>query len=161
MTRYVAPKAFDKFHLQRNAFVLIPVNPKTGVMKSFLLAFTCLILLAACKKSRNANDVVGKWKLIETYRIGQIDWDSVNPSEAETLTFNNDYTYTRVPPPISSMAGCNGTYRITNRNLLFMTSACSLNPAFEEELEFERNGNTLILYHIMTATGIRSKYIKQ
>ena len=161
MIRYVIAKAFDNFHPQRNAFLFPPVNPKTGFMKSFLLAIACLILLAACKKSKNANDIIGKWKLIETNRIGQADWFKVSPAEEVTLTFNNDYTYTIVPPLISSWSGCNGTYRIEMVKLLFMTSACSQNPAFEEELEFERNGNTLILYHIMTATGIRAKYIKQ
>ena len=129
-------------------------------MKSFLVAIACLILLAACKKSKNANELVGTWKLIETHRIGQIDWVTVHPSEEVVLTFNNDYTYTIMPPLISSWSGCNGTYRITREKLLFMTSACSVNP-FEEELEYVRDGNTLILNHLMTATGIRAKYIKQ
>lgn len=130
-------------------------------MKSFLVAIACIAMLTACKKSKNANELVGKWKLIETHRIGMIDWDRVPPSGEVILTFNNDYTYTSVPPLISSVAGCSGNYRITQGNLLFMTTSCSLNPSYEEELEFTRNGNTLILYHIMTATGIRAKYIKQ
>ena len=131
-------------------------------MKALLLAILSLALLGpACKKSKNANELVGTWKLTATHRIGMIDWSTVHPTGEVVLTFHNNYTYTQVPPLISSMAPCNGSYRIEAGNQLFMTTSCSTNPGFEEELTFTRDGNTLILYHIMTATGVRAKYIKQ
>jgi hypothetical protein len=131
-------------------------------MKSILLAALCLVLLTpACKKSKNANELVGAWKLTETTRIGMASWEAVPASGQVVLTFNNDYTYTSVPPAVSSMSGCNGTYRIDPGNLLFMNSSCNLSPAYEEQMRFTREGNALILDYIMTATGIKGKFIKQ
>lgn len=131
-------------------------------MKALLLAILSLALLtSACKKGKNANDLVGTWKLTETHRIGMIDWDKVSAAEEVVLIFNNDYTYKLIPSMISSVAACTGTYRIEPGNMLFMNSSCNLSPVYEEELMFARDGNTLILDYIMTSTGVKARYIKQ
>ncbi|HYC29207.1 MAG TPA: hypothetical protein VEB42_10330, partial [Chitinophagaceae bacterium] len=82
-------------------------------------------------------------------------------TEAVTLTFNSNYTYTSVPPLVSSSSACNGTYRITNANTIMMTSSCLQDPAYEIETGFTISGNTLILDHRTTATGVKTKYIRQ
>lgn len=132
-------------------------------MKALLLAIACCTLLTACKKNKvkNANELVGVWELTATHRIGQINWEPIHQTEASTLTFNNDYTYSVKPPLISSFSGCTGTYRITNSNTVMMAAACPLTPAFEEEFGFTVTGNTLILDHRTTSTGVKTKYTRK
>ncbi len=130
-------------------------------MRSFFLLIVFCGILADCHKNKNANELVGQWKLVETFRIGQIDWDPVPTTQATILTFNNDHTYSSVPSPISSISACTGNYKITNKNTVMMTSSCQLNPAFEEEFGFTRSGNTLILDHRTTNSGLKSKHVLQ
>lgn len=130
-------------------------------MKALLILISSTILLTACHKNKNTNALIGTWKLTETYRIGQ-PWTPVPPSGEVTLTFNNDYTYSILPPLISSAAGCNGTYRITDNNTVMLKANCfQLNPVYEEEFGFSKEGKVLIMDHRTTSSGVKSKYVRQ
>ena len=130
-------------------------------MKALLFSLACCCLLSmACRKNRNSNDLVGHWKLIEISRISQ-PWEAVALVDQGFLQFNNDGTFSQINPLVSSASGCTGTYSIQANNLLIMRFNCGSTPQYNDELGYTVNGNTLILDHYTTATGIKTKYVKE
>ena len=129
-------------------------------MKAFVIFIACCCLLIGCRKSRTANELVGEWKLIEEFRVGQ-PWQPISAAQELTLTFHNNYTFTQRNSHLSSSIGCNGTYRLSAGNTLIMTYVCSPTTSYEDELGFTRVGNTLILDHRTTGSGLKTKYTKQ
>ena len=129
-------------------------------MRIILIAAACFLLFIGCRKGRNSNDLVGTWKLVQMSNVTQV-WRNVAATEQSTLIFNSDNTYSHNPAMISSFSGCSGTYRIEPNNMLFMNWSCVSDPNYKDQLIFTRQGNRLILDHITTATGVKTKYEKQ
>lgn len=92
-------------------------------MKSIILILSMLLSLTSCSDDDvkpQENDILGTWKLIETYGSdggSNPQWTAVN--NGYTYTFNNDGTL------ISDRFTCNGSYSLLSQNQVTISFDCA------------------------------------
>jgi hypothetical protein len=130
-------------------------------MRIVLMIIACCSLFISCRKGNCANELVGSWKLVETSHIGS-PWEAVLPAQQITLVLNSDNTYSINPALFSSSSsGCQGTYRIESGNFLHINLFCIPDPNYKDEVVYTLDGNTLIFNHILTGSGVHTRYVRQ
>jgi hypothetical protein len=127
-------------------------------MRILIIVIASCSLFLACRKS-GASGLIGTWKLSQVYNVSQ-SWQNANPGQQSLLTFNSDSTYRVTMPLISSFSGCTGTYSIQD-DMLLMNLSCVPDPNYRDMLMFSFEGSTLLLDHITTGAGVKTRYVRQ
>ena len=127
-------------------------------MRSLLLLLAFYALLGACRKG-SSNKLVGEWKLVETSHIGSI-WTTINAAQEHTLILKDDGAYILNTNLLSSFSGCKGTYKV-ELDVMTMSPDCASTPPLYGPLHITVDANTLILDHMITSSGFRTRYIRQ
>lgn len=115
--------------------------------------------MAACRKGGNTNTLIGEWKLVESSFIGS-SWQAIPPAQEQTLIFKDDGAYLLNTSLLSSIPGCKGTYTIKD-NMLSIAPDCMTAPALMGPLTFTVDENTLVIDHLITSSGFKTKYTRK
>ena len=128
-------------------------------MRFLLLTMAICLLLAGCRK-KSSDNWVGEWKLVETSHIGA-SWTSVNAAQEQTLILKDDGAYILNTSLLSSLPpGCKGAYTVES-GVLTLSPNCDSTPPYYGPLHMTVDANTLILDHVITSSGFRTRYIRQ
>ena len=127
-------------------------------MRFLLFTMAICLLLAGCRK-RTSDKWVGEWKLVETSHIGA-SWTTINAAQEHTLILKDDGAYILNTNFLSSFSGCNGTYTVES-DVLTLSPNCGSTPPLYGPLKITIGANTLILDHMITSSGFRTRYIRQ
>ena len=127
-------------------------------MRFLLFTMAICLLLAGCRK-RSSAKWVGEWKLVETSHIGT-SWASVTAAQEQTLIQKDDGAYILNTNLLSSFSGCKGTYTV-DADMISLSPSCGSTPPLIGPLRMTIDANTLILDHIITSSGFRTRYIRK
>ena len=127
-------------------------------MRFLLFTMAICLLLAGCRK-RSSAKWVGEWKLVETSHIGT-SWASVTAAQEQTLILKDDGAYILNTNFLSSFSGCKGTYKV-EADVMTLSPDCGSTPPLYGPLQVTVDANSLILDHIITSSGFRSRYTRQ
>jgi len=109
-------------------------------MKKFIIVLILTLSIVSCKKNKESNNIIGKWKLMERYDDpggGNGTWKIVPDSLSYILEFKKNYTFSK----INNTVTIGGIYEINPISSYYQqlilkynnNSLDSLNFYFEQE----------------------------
>jgi hypothetical protein len=127
-------------------------------MKTLRFIFVCFILpisFYSCKKDNEVH-ITGKW-ISQEYYNGYVDggdftWHSIDDQYKRTIEFTSDGRYFEA----TGFGSCNGTYTVTNHDIIINTS-CGL---YSSSFYFGLRTNILIFNNFVREGFVKIKYTK-